>query len=80
MGLASGGPSPLAAFRHRRRQRDGELPGVFRLESGRSPREGPQKGTRVLGAEEDAARALLDALDDAQRTTAIVVRDAPGDI
>jgi hypothetical protein len=43
-------------------------------------REGPQKGTRVLGAEEDAARALLDALDETQRTTAIVQGDAPGDI
>jgi len=42
--------------------------------------EGPQKGTRVLGAEEDAGRALLDALDDAQRTTAIVQAEAPGDI
>jgi hypothetical protein len=43
-------------------------------------REGPQKGTRVLGAEEDAARALLDALDDAQRTTAVILPDAPTDI
>lgn len=43
-------------------------------------REGPQKGTRVLGAEEDAGRALLDALDDSQRTTAIVLAEAPGDI
>lgn len=42
--------------------------------------EGPQKGTRVLGAEEDAARALLDALDDAQRTTAIILPVAPNDI
>ena len=36
-------------------------------------REGPQKGTRVLGAEEDAARALLDSLDAAQRQTAMVL-------
>ena len=43
-------------------------------------REGPQKGTRVLGAEEDAARALLDTLDETQRTAAIVPGDAPGDI
>jgi Protein of unknown function (DUF3500) len=43
-------------------------------------RDGPQKGTRVLGAEEDAGRALLDALDDAQRTTAVVLTEAPGDI
>jgi hypothetical protein len=43
-------------------------------------RDGPQKGTRVLGAEEDAGRALLDSLDEAQRTTAIITTDAPGDI
>jgi hypothetical protein len=43
-------------------------------------REGPQKGTRVLGAEEDAARALLDTLDDSQRTTAVIQPVAPGDI
>jgi hypothetical protein len=43
-------------------------------------REGPQKGTRVLGPEEDAGRALLDSLDEAQRTTAIIQADAPGDI
>jgi hypothetical protein len=43
-------------------------------------RDGPQKGTRVLGAEEDAARALLDALDAAQRTMAIIQPDAPADI
>jgi len=38
------------------------------------------RGTRVLGFEEDAGRALLDALDDAQRTTAIILPVAPGDI
>jgi uncharacterized protein DUF3500 len=43
-------------------------------------REGPQKGTRVLGPEEDAARALLDSLDEAQRKTAILPTEAPGDI
>ena len=43
-------------------------------------REGPQKGTRVLGAEEDAARTLLDTLDDSQKTTAIIPGAAPGDI
>jgi hypothetical protein len=43
-------------------------------------REGPKTGTRVLGAEEDAGRALLDSLDDTQRTTAIITADAPGDI
>jgi hypothetical protein len=43
-------------------------------------RDGPQKGTRVLGAEEDAGRALLDSLDATQRTTAILQIEAPGDI
>ena len=43
-------------------------------------RQGPQKGTRVLGDEEDAARALLDQLDASQRATAIVQPNAPTDI
>ncbi len=43
-------------------------------------REGPRKGTRILGAEEDAARALLAALDRTQREKAIVNREAPGDM
>ena len=43
-------------------------------------REGPMTGTRVLGPEEDAARALLDSLDEAQRTTAVVIAEAPADI
>ena len=41
---------------------DRELAGIFRVESGRgapSPGAAP-KGTRVLGAEEDAARAVVD--------------------
>jgi hypothetical protein len=40
-------------------------------------REGPKKGTRVLGIEEDAGRALLEALDPEQRKTAIVLAEAP---
>jgi len=43
-------------------------------------RDGPKKGLRILGAEEDAARALLDALDASQRTTAIIETKAPGDM
>jgi hypothetical protein len=43
-------------------------------------RDGPQKGLRVLAAEEDAARALLDLLDAEQRAVAIVQPDAPTDI
>ena len=34
----------------------------------------------MLGAEEDAARALLESLDPAQRTDAIIPGAAPGDI
>jgi uncharacterized protein DUF3500 len=43
-------------------------------------RDGPKKGLRILGAEEDAARALVDALDASQRTKAIVDATAPGDM
>ena len=43
-------------------------------------REGPKKGLRILGAEEDAARALLQSLDAAGRTKAIINATAPGDM
>src|SRR5690349_13056723 len=43
-------------------------------------REGPKKGLRILGAEEVAARALLQALDAQQRTKAIIETKAPGDM
>ena len=43
-------------------------------------REGPKKGLRILAAEEDAARALLQSLDAAQRATAIINTTAPGDM
>jgi uncharacterized protein DUF3500 len=43
-------------------------------------RSGPKKGLRILGAEEDGARALLAALDDSQRSKAIVNTTAPGDM
>lgn len=42
--------------------------------------EGPKKGLRVLGDLEDAGRALVMALDDTQRTTAIIEAKAPNDI
>jgi Protein of unknown function (DUF3500) len=38
------------------------------------------RGTRVLGPEEDAARALLDALDASQKTAAIVNVAAPNEM
>jgi hypothetical protein len=43
-------------------------------------RDGPKKGLRILGVEEDAARALLQSLDASQRTKAIVDAKAPGDM
>ena len=43
-------------------------------------RDGPQKGLRVLGSEEDAARALLESLDSAQRRAATIDGVAPNDI
>jgi hypothetical protein len=43
-------------------------------------REGPQAGKRFLGGQEDTARALLMALDTAQRATATFAAEAPTDI
>src|SRR5438034_10875944 len=43
-------------------------------------REGPKKGLRILGPEEDSARALLMALDESQRAKAVLAGAAPGDI
>jgi hypothetical protein len=42
--------------------------------------EGPKKGLRVLGDREDTARALMEALDAAERTTATIAAVAPNDI
>jgi hypothetical protein len=42
--------------------------------------DGPKKGLRILGAQEDAARALLAALGDGQRANAIINTVAPSDI
>ena len=41
---------------------------------------GPRAGLRVLGAEEDEARALLDSLPDAQRREAVFDTRTYGDI
>ena len=43
-------------------------------------RQGPETGKRLLGGQEDTARALLMALDPAQRATATFAADAPTDI
>jgi hypothetical protein len=42
--------------------------------------DGPMAGTRALGAEQDMAFALLDALTEAQRAKAVVAETAPRDI
>ena len=43
-------------------------------------REGPRKGLRALGSEEDLARALVQALTEQQRAVAIFDKTAPKDI
>jgi hypothetical protein len=43
-------------------------------------RNGPKKGTRVLAAEEDLARALLGSLTEAQRAKAVISAEAPDDM
>jgi Protein of unknown function (DUF3500) len=43
-------------------------------------REGPKKGLRILGAEEDAARAVLNSLDQGQRAKAVIETTAPSDM
>jgi hypothetical protein len=43
-------------------------------------KEGPKKGLRILASEEDTARALVMALDDAQRGKAVINKAAPNDI
>ena len=43
-------------------------------------KDGPQKGLRVLGAEEDLGRTLVKSLDADQRKTAIVLTEAPKEI
>jgi Protein of unknown function (DUF3500) len=43
-------------------------------------REGPKKGLRILGDQEDAARALLLALDDTQRAKAVIQNVALNEI
>jgi len=42
--------------------------------------EGPRKGWRVLGREEDLARRLLASLDSRQRSQAVISGDAPSEI
>ena len=51
----------------------GSNPATVRIEH-------PMKGVRALSGEEDAARALLNSLTDAQKSEAIIEKDAPNDI
>ena len=63
---------------------DGKLvagsPIILRIQSRPKCGRGPKKGTRVLGPEEDAARALIESLDASQRERAIINTTAPNDI
>jgi hypothetical protein len=43
-------------------------------------REGPRKGLRILGEEEDMGRKLIKSLNDDQRKTAVFEKEAPKDI
>jgi len=43
-------------------------------------KEGPKMGVRILADQEDAGRALVTRLTEAQRAKAVISRDAPGDI
>jgi hypothetical protein len=43
-------------------------------------REGPKKGLRILGAQEDTARAFLASLDESQRQKAVIEGVAPNEI
>ncbi|MEO6787752.1 MAG: DUF3500 domain-containing protein [Chthoniobacteraceae bacterium] len=43
-------------------------------------REGPHKGLRVLGTEEDLGRSLVKSLSEEQRKTAVVLTEAPKEI
>ena len=72
LGLARRRPSHLAALHGRGRQGGRQRRRRSSAPTRRRCRDGPKKGLRVLGAEEDAGRALLLALDDAQRATAMI--------
>ena len=63
--------------------RDGQVVADAPMFMGAEPHhvlKGPRKGLRVLGDEEDKARALLNSLDAKQRKKAIIGDTAPADI
>ena len=43
-------------------------------------KDGPHKGLRVLGKEEELGRALVKSLDDEQRKAAVILAEAPKDV
>ena len=55
-------------------------PTFFGTDPAAELREGPKKGLRIQAAEQDAGRALVSALDEPQRKTAIIGDIAPNDI
>ena len=62
---------------------DGKAVGVGPAFFGSNPaevREGPRKGLRILGPEEDLGRALVKSLNDEQKKAAIYTATAPKDI
>jgi hypothetical protein len=63
--------------------RDGRVVSTTPFFFGANPaevRSGPQRGTRVLAAEEEMGRALLRSLSEAQHAKAIISGDAPADV
>lgn len=90
--LVCGDPTPRGTFAVRMQGHhvslhftfcDGELVGATPHFLGSNPhelRDGARAGQRVLGAEEDLARALLASLDATQRNVAVVAGTAPADI
>ncbi len=62
---------------------DGRVVSTSPLFTGANPSEvkdGPRKGLRVLAPLEDAGRAVVESLTDAQRVTAVLAGTAPNDI
>lgn len=62
---------------------DGKIISTFPQFLGANPadvKDGPRKGTRALGVEEDLGRALVKSLDDKQRAEGVLQQEVPADI
>jgi hypothetical protein len=57
----------------------GSTPSFFGANPAEVP-SGPSQGLRILAAEEDAGRALLNSLDERQRAAAVITETAPNEI